>query len=98
MDREIPAANSTEELNLQIRTANRDRKAEIGVEPSVTVGEVLDAARENWALPGDYEYVVRCERLGRQLTPQMTLAAAGVMPGDVLEIQPIADAGAIEGR
>lgn len=94
-----PSSNGTAdtaELTLEVRTANRDRKAEIGVEPTVTVQEILDAARENWALPGDYDYVVRCERLGRQLSPGVTLASAGLIPGDVLEIQPIADAGVTE--
>lgn len=81
------------ELNVQIRTANRDRKGEIGVSSDVTVEEILSAAKENWALPSNYEYIVRHERLGKQLQGDVTLAAADVREGDVLEIQQISDAG-----
>jgi hypothetical protein len=42
---------------------------------------------KNWSLSEDYEYIVRCERLGSQLTENLTLAQAGVREGDVLEIQ-----------
>ena len=81
-------------LPLQIRTANRDRKAELEVDPDVRVEELLESARSNWALPDTYEYIVRCERLGRQLRPSESLAAAGVMACDTIEIQQISDAGA----
>jgi hypothetical protein len=80
-------------ISLTVRTATRDRKAEIGAPADATVGEILDSARENWRMPDDYEYVVRCERLGAQLSPGQTLQQAGIQPGDVLEIQPLADAG-----
>ena len=56
---------STSTMALQVRTANRDRKAEIEVDDTVQVGELLDAARSNWALSPDYEYIVRCDRLER---------------------------------
>lgn len=81
------------EMTLNIRTANRDRKAEIAVDPTVTVSEILEAAMQNWALPTDYDYVVRSDRLGTQLRPSATLIGSGVREGDILEIQPIADAG-----
>ncbi|MCC6315725.1 MAG: hypothetical protein IT337_17140 [Thermomicrobiales bacterium] len=80
-------------LNIRVQMANGAQKAEIEVDPGVTVEEVLDAARENWALSSEYEYVVRSAGLGRQLRPADTLAAVGIAPGDTLEIQPIADAG-----
>ena len=83
----------TAEMTLQIRTANRDRKAEIAVDPNVTVAEILEAARQNWALPDDYDYIVRCERLGTQLRQSATLIGSGIRANDVIEIQPIADAG-----
>ncbi len=81
------------EIDVQLRTANRDRKADLGVSPDVRVEELLQSARENWALPGQYEYILRSERLGRQLRPNETLGAAGILTGDVLEIQQISDAG-----
>jgi hypothetical protein len=88
-----PTPQPSNEMTLNIRTANRDRKAEIAVDPTVTVSEILEAAMQNWALPTDYDYVVRSDRLGTQLRPSATLIGSGVREGDILEIQPIADAG-----
>ena len=85
--------SATTEIDVQLRTANRDRKADLGVSPDVRVEELLQSARDNWALPGQYEYILRSERLGRQLRPNETLGAAGIVAGDVLEIQQISDAG-----
>lgn len=80
-------------LQLTVRTATRDRQANIAAPLEATVGELLSSARENWNLSSNYEYVMRCERLGSQLAENVTLAQAGVREGDVLEIQPLADAG-----
>jgi hypothetical protein len=80
-------------LQLTVRTANRDRQAPITAPTDVTVGELLGDAKEKWNLPGNYEYVLSCERLGTQLEENMTLQQAGVLEGDVLEIQPLPDAG-----
>ena len=80
-------------LQLTIRTATRDRQAPITAPTDVTIGELLGDAKEKWNLPYNYEYVLRCERLGTQLAENMTLQQAGVLEGDVLEIQPLADAG-----
>jgi hypothetical protein len=80
-------------LQLSVRTATRDRQAKIATPFDATVGEILASARDNWNLSGDYEYVLSCERLGSQLAENMTLSQAGVREGDVLEIQPLADAG-----
>jgi hypothetical protein len=80
-------------LKLTIRTATRDRKADIACPPDVSISEILASAREKWALPGNYEYVVRSEQQGAQLAIGQTLQQAGIQDGDVLEIQPLADAG-----
>ena len=88
-----PSSQPGTEMTLNIRTANRDRKAEIAVDPNVRVSEILEAAMQNWALSGDYDYVIRSDRLGTQLRPSATLVASGIRDGDILEIQPIADAG-----
>ena len=82
-----------EKIKLTLRTATRDRQAEITAPRDATVGEILRSAQENWHLPDDYEYVVRCERLGMQLSANQTLQSAVILEGDVLEIQPLADAG-----
>lgn len=80
-------------LPLTIRTAQRDRQAKISAPADARIEEILSSARENWNLPTDYEYVVRCERMATQLVPNQTLAQAGIQADDVLEIQPLADAG-----
>jgi hypothetical protein len=80
-------------LQLTVRTATRDRQASIAAPSDATAGELLGSAKNNWNLSGDYEYVLRCERLGSQLAENVTLEQAGVREGDVLEIQPLADAG-----
>lgn len=84
---------SEEKIQLTIRTATRDRQANISAPADATVAEILDSARQNWNLPGSYDYVIRCERMGSQLAESMTLQQAGIQPGDILEIQPLADAG-----
>ena len=81
-------------LSLKIRTATRDRQAPIMTPGNVTVSDLLGEAQKQWNLPNNYEYVLRCERLGAQLPDYMTLSQAGVIEGDVLEIEPLADAGA----
>lgn len=83
----------SEKLQLTIRTATRDRQANIAAPADATIGEILNSARQNWNLSGSYDYVVRCERLGAQLLEQQTLEQAGILPNDTLEIQPLADAG-----
>lgn len=83
-----------EQLSVHVRTANRDRKANLGVPPELMVSEILDACKANWQLPSNYEYIVRHERLGRELRLSDTLKAAGVISGDTLEVQQISDAGA----
>ena len=81
------------DFDIILQTANRDRKAELGVDSEVQVGELLEMAKQNWELSSDYEYIIRCERLGRQLRSDETLGAAGVLGGDRLEIFPMADYG-----
>ncbi len=80
-------------VKVTIRTATRDRKADITCPADVSIGEILASARQKWSLPADYEYVVRSERHGTQLMPEQTLGQVGILDGDVLEIQPLADAG-----
>ena len=80
-------------LSLTIRTASNDRRESITAPPDVKIDEILSAARERWNLPSNYEYVVRSERLGSQMVLSQTLEQAGLLTGDVLEVQPLADAG-----
>lgn len=78
---------------LTLRTITRDRKADITAPSDVTVRDLIADVCEKWNLSNKYEYVMRCERMGAQLAENLTLVEAGVQAGDVLEIQPLADAG-----
>jgi hypothetical protein len=80
-------------IQLTIRTATRDRQANIAAPVDATVGDILASARQNWNLSPNYEYILRCERMGSQLADNQTLTALGILESDVLEIQPLADAG-----
>lgn len=82
-----------EKIKITLRTATRDRQAALQVTEDVTVKELLNSAKETWNLSESYEYVMRCERLGKQLSENSSLAELGIKAEDVLEIQPLADAG-----
>ena len=82
-----------DKIQLTLRTATRDRKASISAPGDVTIEELLNSAMQQWNLSSDYEYVIRSERLGAQLAVDNTLHQAGILDQDVLEIQPLADAG-----
>ena len=82
-----------DKIQLTLRTATRDRKASISAPGDVTIEELLNSAMQQWNLSSDYEYVIRSERLGAQLAVDTTLHQAGILDQDVLEIQPLADAG-----
>jgi hypothetical protein len=93
-DQQMKGVNEMDsKIKLTIRTATRDRQADISAPPEATIREILGSAKENWNLSGDYEYVVRCERLGTQLVENESIQQAGIQEGDILEIQPLADAG-----
>lgn len=76
-------------LQLTIRTFNKDRTGSIAAPLDATAGEILTSACDNWNLPMDQEWVVRCERLGSQLAENVTLVQAGIREGDVLEVYPL---------
>ena len=80
-------------VKITVRTATRDRQSPIAVTDEITIGEILQEAQKQWNLSKDYEYIVRCERLGSQLSENSTISQAGIVEDDVLEIQPLADAG-----
>ena len=80
-------------IQLTIRTATGDRSANIAAPLDSTIADILDSAKTNWNLPADYEYIVRSRNLAGQLVESQTLQQAGISENDVLEIQPLADAG-----
>lgn len=83
------------EFNLIIRTADRARKAEITVADTQTCGDIIQAAVDNWAMPKDTDYTITnvSKTPPQTLNPATTLAKAGVVAGETLEIQPVLVAG-----
>ena len=83
------------DMELSLRTADRARKAEITVDDGQSCGEVVQAAVENWTLPADSQYSLTNVSKEPPITldPSTDLVAAGVLPGETLEIQPVLVAG-----
>jgi hypothetical protein len=81
------------DLKLIVRTADRTKKAEIVLTQQQTGADVLQSAVENWALPRDTDYSLVNDTQKKTLNPSDTLAKAGVLAGDVLEVQPVLVAG-----
>ena len=80
------------ERKLIVRTADQTRRADIAIENDSTGADVLQAAVDNWALPGDMDYTLVNTTSGQVLTPSQSLDAQ-VKDGDVLEVQPVLVAG-----
>ena len=81
-------------IEVVVRDAANARINKVEVLPDVTAQELLQSAIGAWKLPDDFEYVVRVARLGRQVLLSETMTSLGVVDGDVLEIQALAEAGA----
>ncbi len=83
------------DMELTLRTADRARKAEVTVDDGQTISEVMQAAVENWTLPADAQYSLTnvSKEPPVMLDPGTDLVAAGVLPGETLEIQPVLVAG-----
>ena len=80
------------EMSLVVRTADQTRRAELSLDPASTGADIIQAAVDNWALPGDTDYTLVNATTGRAVTPGELLSKA-VRPGDVLEVQPVLVAG-----
>ena len=82
----------TQSLKLYVRTADQTRRAELDLDGASTGADIIQAAVDNWALPGDTDYTLVNTTTGRALVPGEDLAM-GARPGDVLEVQPVLVAG-----
>ena len=80
------------EMSLVVRTADQTRRAELSLDPASTGADIIQAAVDNWALPGDTDYTLVNVTTGRTVTPVESLSKS-VRPGDVLEVQPVLVAG-----
>ncbi len=83
------------DLKLIIRTADKAHKAEVTVEDTQTCGDMIQASLGEWALPKEADYkILNVSKTPPQiLNPSSTLAIAGVVDGETLEIQPVLVAG-----
>lgn len=83
------------DISLTIRTADRTKKAEVTVSDSQTCGDIIQAAVDNWSMPKDTDYTITntSKNPPQTFNPSMTLAKAGVVSGEILEIQPVLVAG-----
>ncbi|MET0507708.1 MAG: hypothetical protein ABWZ78_05925 [Burkholderiaceae bacterium] len=82
------------ERKLVVRTADQTRRADIQFEDSSTGAEVIQAAVDNWSLPGDMDYTLVNATTGQVLVPSQSLQRQ-VKDGDVLEVQPVLVAGGV---
>ncbi|MEB3300284.1 MAG: EsaB/YukD family protein [Candidatus Sericytochromatia bacterium] len=80
-------------ITVTIRTLDKSRQAEVRLPIDYTVDELIEASRQNWRLPRDTDFMLRCSRLGRQLPANGALGACGVQTGDLLEVVPLLEAG-----
>jgi hypothetical protein len=81
------------DLKLYVRTADQTRRAELTLERSRTGADLIQAAVDNWRLPGDTDYALVNTTTGRALAPNATLDESEVKEGDLLEVQPVLVAG-----
>ena len=81
-------------ITVTLRTLDKSRQAEVTLPIDCTVEELIEASRQNWRLPRDTDFMIRCQRLGRQLPNQGGLGSCGIQSGDLLEVVPLLEAGA----
>ncbi|MCS7205508.1 MAG: EsaB/YukD family protein [Leptospiraceae bacterium] len=81
------------QLMCYVRTADKTRKAEIGISPEVTVADLIDTCVNRWSLPTETAYNLVIVDRNIVLSPDQTLIEVGLQEGEILELQPILEAG-----
>jgi len=81
------------QLKCYVRTADKTKKAEIGISPEVTVQEIIETCIEKWSLPDDVSYNLVSINRNMVLNPNYPLIDLGLQEGEILELQPILEAG-----
>jgi hypothetical protein len=79
-------------LNLEIRTADQTRKAQVEVDAGQSAAELIQAAVDNWKLPVDTDYTLVNVTRGTTV-PAGQKVGSVADAGDVLEVQPVLVAG-----
>jgi len=81
------------QLKCYVRTADKTKKAEIGISPEVTVQEIIETCIEKWSLPDDVSYNLVSINRNMVLNSNHHLIDLGLQEGEILELQPILEAG-----
>ncbi len=81
------------QVKCYVRTADKTKKAEIGISLEVTVGEIIQTCIEKWSLPSDVSYNLVSVNKNIVLNPGDTLMDLNIVDGEILELQPILEAG-----
>ncbi|MFN3603392.1 MAG: hypothetical protein ACK4UJ_01645 [Leptonema sp. (in: bacteria)] len=76
-----------------VRTADKTKKAEIGISPEVSVSDIIETCISKWNLPKDVGYQLVSISENKILFPDEYLSNLGIREGEVLELQPILEAG-----
>jgi len=84
---------SDENVTVVIQTVDHVRKAEVTVPRSMTTTELIDETIKNWKLPDDVTYRLHNVTKGKELPPNEKLSVDLVSEKDLLEIQPLLEAG-----
>jgi len=84
---------STDNVTVLIQTADHVRKAEVTVPRSMTASELIEETKKNWKLPGDVSFRLHNITKGKELPPNEKLSLDSVSDKDLLELQPLLEAG-----
>ncbi|GIX41173.1 MAG: hypothetical protein KatS3mg129_0906 [Leptospiraceae bacterium] len=81
------------QVKCYVRTADKTKKAEIGISPEVTVSDIVETCIQKWSLPSDVSYNLVAINKNMVLNPNQNLIDIGIEEGEILELQPILEAG-----
>lgn len=80
-------------IHCYVRTADKTKKAEIGISPEVTVADVIETCLSKWKLPVDVSYTLVDTARNKILSPNEYLTNLEIQEGTILELQPVLEAG-----
>jgi uncharacterized ubiquitin-like protein YukD len=81
------------QVKCYVRTADKTKKAEIGISPEVSVNDIIETCIQKWSLPSNISYNLVSVNKNLVLNPNQNLIDIGLEEGEILEIQPILEAG-----
>jgi sulfur carrier protein ThiS len=79
-------------VSVMVQMYDRTRKAEVSLSRSTTTKDLLEETKRNWSLP-NVEYRVTNMTKNKELLPKDQFTEENVSDKDVLQIEPILQAG-----